>query len=222
MFTSSNGSTWLTMKASRLATIPTWKGQRIIDDTHMTRISQSITSIQDLDINPYRIVIIDEEGEECRYIVDGQHRVSLLRKFFQNPNASDFDVVVIVKSCETEADIIEYFEIVNRMKPMHYREDPVLAANKFIVPFMKEFNTDPKKPVVRAGKVNRPYLSSDRLREVLIEKHVVEWRLTPVEFVARCREINDDNLENLDLSVLTNRRAHDLKFSLGLLDFKFL
>ena len=105
---------------------------------------------------------------------------------------------------------------------MYWREDPVLAANKYIAPFLKEFNKDPKKPVIRAGKVNRPYMSVDRLREVLIEKHVVEWRTTPFEFVARCREINDSELEKLDMSVTLSKRAKEINFSLGLLDFKFL
>jgi hypothetical protein len=65
-------------------------------------------------------------------------------------------------------------------------------------------------------------MSVDRLREVLIEKHVIEWRTTPIEFVARCRQINDDALENIDTTVSVNKRAKEMNFSLGLLDFKFL
>jgi hypothetical protein len=211
------------MSAGRLAAIPIWKGNRNVDETHMNRISESINkSINELDISPYRIASTVEDGEVCKYIIDGQHRIMILREYFKNPDADDFLVIVIEKECETELEIIDYFNTVNRTKAMYWREDPVLAANKYIAPFLKEFNKDPKKPIIRAGKVNKPYMSVDRLRQVLIEKHVVEWRSTPIEFVARCRQINDDHLEDLDTTVSVNKRAKEINFSLGLLDFKFL
>jgi hypothetical protein len=223
MFRSSDGSRWTHMSAGRLAAIPFWKGNRNVDETHVQRISQSIDkSIIELDISPYRIATIVEDGELCSYIIDGQHRTSILREYFKKPDADDFLVIVIEKEYESEMDIIKYFETVNRTKAMHWREDPVLAANSYIAPFLKEFNKDPKKPIIRPGKVNRPYMSVDRLREVLIQKHVVEWRTTPIEFVARCREINDAEVEKLDTTVSVNKRAKEMNFSLGLLDFKFL
>ena len=130
--------------------------------------------------------------------------------------------MVTEKTCDSELEIIEYFKMINTTKSISWREDPILVANTYIEAFLKEFNTDPKKPVIKNGKVNRPYLSVDKLREVLIAKHVVDWRSTPAEFVARCREINDDQLEHLDTSILTNKRAYDLNFSLGMLDYKFV
>jgi len=222
MFTSADGSVWKQMPASRLAAVEIWKGNRILDDSHALRICQSLTTITDLTLNPYRIVNIEDDGVIYRYIIDGQHRVSVLKRHFANPDAEDFNVVVIEKKCNDETEIIEYFKIINTTKAMHWREDPILAANKYIEPFVKEFNKDPKKPLVRPGKVNRPYLSVDRLREVLVSKHVVDWRTTPLEFVARCREINDQQLGQLDTSNITSKRAHQLGFSLGMLDFKFI
>jgi hypothetical protein len=222
MFKFNDGSKLNTMMASRLAAIPIWKGNRNIDQDHIARIDESLNSIQELDGTPFRLVNIIEDGVSQTTIVDGQHRATLIKKFLGNPFAEDFPVLVIEKDCRDEAEIIAYFEKVNRMKPMHYREDPVLAANRYITPFLKEFNKDPKKPLVRQGKVNRPYLSVDRLREILIEKHVVDWRTTPLEFVARCREINDQNLKTLDTSISINNRAVELKFTLGVLDFKFI
>ena len=222
MFKFNDGSKLNTMMASRLAAIPIWKGNRNIDQDHIARIDESLNSIQELDGTPFRLVNTIEDGVSQTTILDGQHRATLLKKFLGNPFAEDFPVLVIEKYCRDEAEIISYFEKVNRMKPMHYREDPVLAANKYITPFLKEFNKDPKKPLVRQGKVNRPYLSVDRLREILIEKHVVDWRTTPLEFVARCREINDENLKTLDTSISVNNRAVELKFTLGVLDFKFI
>ena len=222
MFTSADGSVWKQIPASRLASLDIWKGNRILDENHVLRISQTLEAVTDLSANPYRVAVLDDEGTVHRYVIDGQHRARLLRTYFKNPEAKDFDVVVIEKQCDDEADIINYFKIINTTKSIQWREDPILSANKYIELLVKEFNSDPKKPVIRPGKVNRPYLSVDRLREVLISKHVVDWRSTPVDFVARCREINDQHLEELDSSILTNKRAIDLNFSLGLLDFNFI
>ena len=222
MFTSADGSIWKQIPASRLAAIDIWKGNRILDENHVLRISQSLESITDLSANPYRIAVIEDEGQTYRYVIDGQHRVRLLKTYFKDPNAKDFDIVVIEKQFDDEADVINYFKIINTTKSIQWREDPILAANKYIEPFLREFNKDPKKPVIRPGKVNRPYLSIDRLREVLVSKHVVDWRTTPFEFVARCREINDQQLSDLDLSNLTHKRAHQIGFSLGMLDFSFI
>jgi len=222
MFTSADGSIWKQIPASRLAAIDIWKGNRILDENHVLRISQSLESITDLSANPYRIAVIEDEGQTYRYVIDGQHRARLLKTYFKDPDAKDFDIVVIEKQFDDEADVINYFKIINTTKSIQWREDPILAANKYIEPFLREFNKDPKKPVIRPGKVNRPYLSIDRLREVLVSKHVVDWRTTPLEFVARCREINDQQLDDLDLSNLTHKRAHQIRFSLGMLDFSFI
>jgi hypothetical protein len=222
MFTSADGSIWKQIPASRLAAIDIWKGNRILDENHVLRISQSLESITDLSANPYRIAVIEDEGQTYRHVIDGQHRARLLKTYFKDPDAKDFDIVVIEKQFDDEADVINYFKIINTTKSIQWREDPILAANKYIEPFLREFNKDPKKPVIRPGKVNRPYLSIDRLREVLVSKHVVDWRTTPLEFVARCREINDQQLDDLDLSNFTHKRAHQIGFSLGMLDFSFI
>jgi hypothetical protein len=222
MFTTADGSTWKQIPASRLASIEIWKGNRILDENHVLRISQSLVSITDLSANPYRIAVVEEEGETFRYVIDGQHRARLLKTYFKDPLAKDFDVVIIEKHCDDESDIIDYFKIINTTKSIQWREDPILVANRYIEPFIKEFNKDPKKPVVRQGKVNRPFLSVEKLRDVLVSKHVVDWRTTPPEFVARCREINDQYLDDLDTSITLNKRAREMKFSLGLLEFNFI
>jgi hypothetical protein len=222
MFKTAEGSIWKQIPASRLASIEIWKGNRILDENHVLRISQSLESITDLSANPYRIAVVEDEGETHRYIIDGQHRARLLKTYFKNPEALDFDVVIIEKNCTDEADVINYFKIINTTKSIQWREDPILVANMFIDLFVREFNKDPKKPVIRQGKVNKPFMSVDRLREVLISKHVVDWRSTPIEFVSRCRDINDQQLENLDLTINTNRRAKEMKFTLGVLDFNFI
>jgi len=222
MFRSSDGSTWGQISASRLSAIEIWKGNRILDESHVARISESISSIKDLSLNPFRVVTVTEDGETTRYIIDGQHRISILKKYFTDPTVEDFDVVVIEIECSDESEIIDYFKIINTTKSMQWREDPVIVANKYIQAFCKEFNKDPKKPVVKIGKTNRPFLSVDKLRDALIQRHVVDWGITPAEFLDRCIENNDKYLQNLDTKIPMNKKAKELGFSLGLLDFKWI
>jgi hypothetical protein len=65
------------------------------------RICDSVKSITDLSLNPFRIVVVREDERLARYIVDGQHRVSILKKYFTDPEAVDFDVVIIEKHSGT-------------------------------------------------------------------------------------------------------------------------
>jgi hypothetical protein len=223
MFQSSDGSSWKIIPASRLSAIEIWKGNRVLDESHVARISESLHGeIEKVNLNPFRIAVIHEEERIGRYIIDGQHRVSILKQYFTNPDALDFDVVVIEKFCSNESEIIELFKVINTTRSIQWKEDPVLVSNRYIDAFLKEFNKDPKKPVVKSGKTNRPFVSVEKLRDALVSKHVVDWKTTPTEFVDKCREANAAYLETLDTTKLMNKKAFDLKFALGLFDFAWV
>ena len=115
MITMDNGSIWKKMPASRLIVIPVWKGNRIVDENHTARINNSLSSIQELSISPYRTVLVKEDGIEHRYIIDGQHRVQILKRYFADPNAEDFNVLINEQECFDESSIIEYFKVINRL-----------------------------------------------------------------------------------------------------------
>jgi len=199
--------------------IEIWKGNRILDEGHVSKIRASINDdVKQLNINPFRIVSIQQDTGVTKYIVDGQHRSTILKRYFSNPDAVDFDVVVIEKECLTESDIIEYFKILNTTKSIQWKEDPILIANKYITEFVKEFNTDPKKPVVKSGKTVRPYLSVDKLRDMMLSKHVTEWSITPLEFTEYCRQKNEEYLTRLNPSIPMEKKALDLRFALGVTD----
>ena len=59
-------------------------------------------------------------------------------------------------------------------------------------------------------------------REELIKRHVVDWKTTPQEFIERCREINTQQVMELDASILVQKRARELHFALGMLDFAWI
>lgn len=223
MFTSNDGSTWKVMLASRLSAIEIWKGNRVCDDTHVETLSQSLdTNIKNINLNPFRIVSIHDETGIVRYIIDGQHRSKILKKYFMNPDAEDFEVVVIEKECLNESEIIKLFKIINTSRSIKWKEDPILIANKYIDVLLKEFNIDPKKPVIKSGKTIRPYLSVDKLRDILISKHVYDWKLTPFEFLEKAKQSNIYMLEKLEPTKPMVKKAIELKFALGLCDFEWV
>jgi len=220
MFVSSDNSKWNIMLASELCQISIWNGNRTIDENHIKRIESDIVSLKDLNLNPYRVAIIDEDGEEHKFIIDGQHRATILVRNLEKVKNEDFNVMVLQKRYNSESEIINYFKIFNATKSISWKEDPNLVANKYVELLIKEFNK--KSQLIRAGRTAKPYLSSDRIREALIQRHVVDWKTTPEEFVLRCREINDQQIELIDKTTLNNRRAKELGFVLGILDFKWM
>ena len=166
MFTFSDGSTLNKIKAKELANIPVWKGNRFIDVAHANQIRAAIgDKIQSLDSTIFRTVKYkDGDVEQC-FLVDGQHRQYILKRFYEQNVlfAPNFDVLVIEKGVETEADAIEYFNILNNVKPQQ-DYDPKLLANKYILALSKHFKGH-IKPEGKATK--RPFLSADNLRNAL-------------------------------------------------------
>ena len=84
LFTHHDGSALFTMKARELANIPVWKGNRFIDLTHANQIRAAIgDKIEALDSTIFRIVKYkDGDVEQC-FLVDGQHRQYVLKRFYE-------------------------------------------------------------------------------------------------------------------------------------------
>ena len=156
------------VKASELVTIPVWRGNRFLDLTHANKIKESIGhKIELLDKAIYSVVTYKEGEKTQRYLVDGQHRQYVLRKYFEENVILpyNFTLLIIEKAVEDEAEAIEYFNIINNTKPQ-YEDDKKLLANKYMLALMKQFS----KLIRPEGKATkRPFLSSDLLRKVFEE-----------------------------------------------------
>lgn len=222
MFKFNDGSVLKAYQASMICLLEIWNGNRIRDDNHISRINNSLDTVKSLDRQPYTVAVITVDGQERKFVIDGQHRITILKRYFQALDVPDFEVLVIEKVFADEAEIIDYFKILNQTKSIQWKEDPIMVANTFVSLLCKEFNKDPKKPLIKPGKTSKPYLSSDRVREALIQRHVVDWKTTPQEFVLRCREINDTHIQDMETTILTNKRAKELKFALGIMDFTWM
>lgn len=218
----SDGTNWVITQASYLVRIPIWQGNRVLDPAHALRICESLNGdVQKLSMNPFRIVDIDqEEGPPARYIIDGQHRVSILQEYFKDITAQDFNVIVAMNTTKNEDEVIDLFKRLNAVKAIPWKEDPVMVANKYIKALMAEFNTDQKKPYIRSGSTRKPYMSVDKLREALVSKKVDEWKTTPEEFVENAIQKNQTRLKILVAKNPSDRDALRIKFVLGL-DEKF-
>lgn len=207
----SDGSFLRMMSARDLSRLPIWSGNRIIDDIHRDTIHQQIgENVKSLDLKPYHIVTYSKDSDEGTHpvseIVDGQHRVSILKTYYSittsssNPfdpfNPEEFNVMVIEKYCQSENEIQDYFKILNHTKAIQWREDPRTASNPFILALLNHFNT-PKKKIIREGKTRSPYVSLDTVREEAIKRRVWTGTETPDEYAKRIYTAHQEGLKDL-------------------------
>lgn len=211
------------MPAKALIQIPIWKGNRIIDQTHVANIQRSIKGdVATLD-SGYKIVQyteydVDNQPIKRSCIIDGQHRISVIMGHFEkHPDDSDFFVTVTQLRINSEADVIEHFNTINNVKPIQFEEDKNLVINKYIMALCREFNNG--IIMIRTGMTRRPYLSVERLREALIKRYH-ELRGMPTDkFVKRCVERNREMMTELRiLHDATTKKALQLEFTLALDD----
>jgi hypothetical protein len=229
-----DGSKVRIIQAKELIRIPIWNGNRIIDQNHVDRLKSSIKDIKTLDFG-FRIVslaIEDAGGRRVRelFIIDGQHRHRVLTDYFaENMFADDFPIVVIEKEVTDESEIISYFKKLNTQMAIPWKSDPSLIANQYIQALEGEFNKGKSqaKKLIRAGATKRPYLSSDKLREVLLDlckRDVLKDGADAVkEFVDRVVAWNKASVAGADMAALEAKkdseliqRGAELKFMLAI------
>jgi hypothetical protein len=218
-----DGSRLYKMSARALCCIPIWKGNRIIDMNHVMNIKQSIDqNIQLLD-SGYKIIQYIEEDENDKpirksYLIDGQHRVSIVSEYFEtDKNAIDFIVTVTEIRVESEAEAIQYFNQINNVKPIQFEEDANMILNRYLDKLIKSF---PIKMKLFRSSTKRPYLSIEKFREYL-QKKVNTLKLISVElFVSRCKEINDKILVELRERI-KNEKDKELKMMNKMIDLEF-
>lgn len=176
LHTFSDNSILTKISVQKLIGIPVWRGNRYIDINHAIQIKKDIgDAITKLDTTIFRIIKYKDNSIEQHYLIDGQHRQYVLKKYFEeNLCANTFDVLVIEKEVEEESDAIEYFNTLNNVKPQ-FETDPKILANKYIIALEKWFNKDKKNILIRPeGKTTRrPFLSSDKLRLVLEDNSIL-------------------------------------------------
>jgi len=231
LHTYNDGSVLRLMKAKDMITIPIWKGNRILDETHAKSIKDAVGSnVQRLD-SGFSIIKYDEKNADNQtitvsYLIDGQHRASVIRDFYRdNYCEPDFDLTVTELVVETESDAVEYFNKINNVKKQHWKTDPIILVSKYIVAIEKKYNTNKKIPLIRIGSTHRPYLSSEKLREVLkVNAAFLKQSAEDVAaFIEKVNRKNNELLNELQIElalpktkdVKIKEKAFELKFALA-------
>ena len=223
LHTFSDGSILRKISARDLVKIPIWKGNRILNHEHKQSIAQSLThGIKSLDLKPFHIVTYPVEEDDFEeifsFVVDGQHRQSLIKE----SETQDFDVLVVEKKCDSESEVIEYFKILNHTRAIEWKEDPILVANRYLAALEKAFNTSKEKRI-RPKATHRPYVSAETLREELVKRKIGLVGKSPEAFVEFALKVNQDLEEALRFKPVREpleERAVALRFCLAL-DPKF-
>ena len=224
LHTYSDGSKLFKMSASALMRIPIWKGNRIIDLDHVKNIKESIEYKAYLLDSGYKTVQYDEIDENNKpfkktYLIDGQHRISVVTDYFENvENSKDFSVTVTEIRVDSEADAIEYFNKINNVKPIQFKEDPNLIINKYIQRLLTSYPV--KSKLFRNGATKRPYLSVDKFRDVLLKRVDNLKKISIEKFIKECKITNTKIIQELEIRSL-NENEKELKIILKILELDF-
>ena len=203
------------MAARSLITLPVWKNNRNLHKDHVDKLTRDTAKNPKVLDHNYFVGVLEEEDAsgkpvEQAYIIDGQHRYHVLRQYFQNPLAEDFEILVYQKRCANEVALIDTFNAINNIQPLKLWEDEATILNSYVESLMYEFN---KKKVqwIRPGKPHRPYLSSDALREGLraVMPQLVKTQEGAEEFARQVRLWNDRHVRDADVFVLGIRARKD-------------
>jgi hypothetical protein len=219
------------MQASQIADLNIWKGNRIIDRAHCETIRREVgNDVKRLDLKPFHIVryIKDTEngsGELVKELVDGQHRATILKEFFDQKGddweAYDFPVLVIIKTCANEQAIIEYFRMLNNTKAIEWKEDPNLAIARYLQSLLNRFNSR-TRILIRQGKTRAPYVSVDAIREEMVRRRIgTNSNQTPEEYAEAIWKSHQAGLQELrELGAKTAAQTAALKAGCMLALFK--
>jgi hypothetical protein len=200
-----DGSRLRIMSAKKLVTIPIWKGNRIKNKEHLDALKTAIgTDVQNLD-KGYHVIKYKEEDDskalvEASYIIDGQHRVSVLTDFFNTYIMEpDFSVTYTEIIVENEHEAIEYFNRINNAKPIHFKEDPAMIANNYVAAIVKVFPGKKGTPLFRDKATHRPYMETEELRKYLRE-NADRLKCPPATFAQLLLEKNNRLIRELQLA----------------------
>jgi hypothetical protein len=198
LFTTSAGAKVLLLSAKDLIKIPIWRGNRILDRTHVEEIKKDVGPHVCLLDHNYHIACIletDAAGHEIkqRYIIDGQHRHQVLKNHFEETLfTQDFPVLVFELDFPREIHLIEHFNTLNRCKPIKPMEDENLILNSYVQALSLALG----EKMFRSGACHRPNLSIDKLREGLRNQFALLPKTEKgiAAFASRAKAYNDQQI----------------------------
>lgn len=125
--------------------IELWPFNRPIDDEHVKTIYDNfVLDKREREILPnLRTVCVGyREDENSYYLLDGQHRVRALHKFFKKYPSKNVDILVEVHTVSDEEEIVNLFNLVNNSKILSAEETPHKEAMKIIKRIKREYSNE--------------------------------------------------------------------------------
>jgi hypothetical protein len=231
LHTYNDGSVLRLMTSRELVAIPVWKGQRILDREHAADIKNAVGSNVNILDSGYSIVRYKEENTDgtiimSSYLIDGQHRASVIRDFYSSTVCEpDFNVTVTEKTVDSESDAIMYFNKINNVKAQQWKLDPNLLINNYLRALESHFNKNKKCLLIRPESTARPYLSANSLREVFSKNisYIKSNNDEIMRFIERVDKYNTHMCTNFEVELAHNqckdenikKRAVAAKFALA-------
>jgi hypothetical protein len=201
LFQYSNGSTLMIMSVKALSLIPVWQGNRIIDNDHVQHIYNSVSPhFHRLDSGYQLIQYKEVDLVEKTYLIDGQHRMAAIKQWL-SCKEDDFQVTVIVKKVDSEADAIQFFNQINHVKPLQFH-DPNIQSNIYIQILIQTF------PNMFRQSTKKPYLPIEKTRNQII-KHldVLPPPSNWIQNVIQYNQIRLDVLRTMELNAAERKMA---------------
>jgi len=219
--------------SKNLATIPVWKKQRIY--RHGRSKNMANDKIKTLHLGLPGIIAVFENIDGSLVIIDGQHRIGMLKVMKDKISEDDFDferVLVEVFPMQTEQDeesqAREIFLEVNKAEPVKLVDLPGVAKakdRKIINDVAERLQGKYPDMFSESQRCRAPHLNVDNLRDALfaskvIEKHdlktskgLEDWILERNNLLA-----TEFQAEDARKSVSANalKKADKFKFYLGL------
>ncbi len=232
-FESTDRQKFCLYSARRISELDIWEGNRLLNEKHVKEIENEIgDNIALLNQGIFRIVgTINENGEKKWSIIDGQHRAIILKKYFQNPFNTDFQVIVSYKLYNNNETgcIINQFKMLNNVIPIEWKEDPKMKSNEYIAALLEEFQPPilkkgkPEREYFREGKTKKPFINIDKVREVLISKYGDKgWTVLKEDFVKSAVEMNIkllDTISTKEKQTSLEEKMIDIGFALAADEF---
>ena len=231
LFTFADGSTLHSISAVRLASFPTWEGNRVLDEDHVTALRTSIRDPTEVQ-GPFTVMDYPSEtipGRTEHRILDGQHRAAVLKRYFEAATSSppaDFAVLVRRYTGRDHDAAIAIFQQINNAKPMTYRGSETERLHAITAAFQKAFVGARKSGealfLVRPT-CNRPFLSMEILTAAIrLYKIHERTDLTSTDIIHHAESMNtfyaEDPTARLPVTVTRTMmdRAEEYGFFLGL------
>lgn len=147
--------------ASLLALKP-WSGQRLIVPERVDKLATDVgNNVLQFDRDFKLMKYTHDDGESPIYIIDGQHRIEVIKRYFAKKICSiSSDVTATLYTLDNEESANALFRKINNVMAIDIVVDHTLEINEMVENVEKQFG----KQHVRPDRIRRPYLSSDIVR----------------------------------------------------------